>query len=134
MRWSVATACLWMLTATAAVASAPCLRIDAPATLITGARLSLAVHVSVPPQASARPLVLTAHATGRALDVVRGRLLRSDARAPNESADTIVFDVRVVAATAGVAILKVSLLTYVCEQRCQAVRQDATQQILVRDP
>lgn len=118
----------------AALESTPTLRIEAPNELRVGARVTVPVLVDwqqISPDGPGQ-LVLSAHAEGRALDVVKGRLLRADAVDPN--ANPLRFELPLMAATSGTALLNVSVLGYRCRVRCEAVRIEASKQILVRDP
>jgi hypothetical protein len=63
--------------------------------------------------------------------VVKGRLLRTDALDPQ--ANPLRFELPVIAATPGIALLNVTVLTYRCAFRCEAVRYEVKQQVLVRD-
>lgn len=78
------------------------------------------------------PVIVSAHAEGRALEVVKGRLLRADAIDPE--ARPLRFELPLAATAPGAAVLNVSALVYRCIVRCEAVRLEASQQVLVRDP
>lgn len=121
---------LALRTQVAALEPQPLLRVDAPPELHVGARVSIPVSVRVPP-GDTTPVLLSATASGRAIDVVKGRLLRADAIDPRET--PLRFELPVIAATAGVALLRVSVLTYRCNFRCEAVRTESTLQVLVRE-
>ncbi|HEX6245461.1 MAG TPA: hypothetical protein VFZ61_31275, partial [Polyangiales bacterium] len=68
---------------------------------------------------------------GQALEVVKGRLLRSDARDPNEQ--PLHFELPVLARAAGVARIGVHLLAYVCdrEEQCRAIEADTRADVVV---
>lgn len=78
------------------------------------------------------PVIVSAHAEGRALEVVKGRLLRADAIDPE--ARPLRFELPLAATATGAAVLNVSALVYRCTVRCEAVRLEASQHVLVRDP
>lgn len=106
-------------------------QIDAPQELQVGARLSIPVSVQTD-ESDTTPVLLSATSAGRAINVVKGRLLRADAIDPH--ANPLRFELPVVAASPGVALLNITVLTYRCAFRCEAVRTEATHQFLVREP
>jgi hypothetical protein len=120
----------------AAVTGDPTLSVEAPSEMLVGARLSVPITVHIDRKAGNRidtmPVMISAHTAGRALDVVKGRLLRADALDPN--ANPLRFELPVVASSPGVALLTVTLLTYRCGFRCEAIRSETTRQVLVREP
>jgi hypothetical protein len=75
--------------------------------------------------------LITPFREGQALEVVKGRLLRSDARDPNER--PLRFELPMLARAAGVARVGVHLLAYVCESddRCRAVEAETRVDIVV---
>jgi hypothetical protein len=97
--------------------------------------LQRAAHLGVPvwvqlPAAGDAPLLLTPRSEGTAVEVVRGRLLRSDAKSID--ATHLRFEVPVVARSEGTAILRVDVSTYVCETRCVQVTASASRALHVR--
>jgi hypothetical protein len=97
--------------------------------------LDHAAHLGVPvivqlPAASNAPLLLTPRIEGSAVEVVRGRLSRSDAKALD--ATHLRFEVPVVARSEGTAILRVDVSTYVCEPRCVPINASDSRVLHVR--
>ena len=107
------------------------LRLEAPGELRVGARMTVPVLLDWEHSAEL-PVLISAHAEGRALEVVKGRLLRADAVAP--TGRPLRFELPVAAVAPGTAVLNVSALAYRCSVRCEAVRLETAQQVLVRDP
>jgi hypothetical protein len=85
--------------------------------LRVGDRAALAVTLQLPAHAGA-PLLLTQTVEGEALEVVRGRLMRKDARDPKAS--PLKFDIPVFAKAQGNSIVRVHALVYVCHAECEA--------------
>jgi hypothetical protein len=103
------------------------LRIEAPATLPIGAsRIAVVVRL---PHGPTMPLLLTVRVEGEALQVVRARFLRSDARL--QPSGELRFEVPVLARAAGIALLRAELSTYRCRQSCQQVRAQGALQLQV---
>jgi hypothetical protein len=103
------------------------LRIEAPTSLPIGAnRVAVVVRL---PKGPTMPLLLTVHVEGEALQVVRARFLRSDARL--ERSGELRFEVPVLAHAAGTALLRAELSTYRCRQTCQQVRAYGALQLQV---
>lgn len=107
---------------------APQLHIAAPDTLLDGSHVNIEVTVEFA-AANDQPLLLSPSSQGAAVEVVRGRLSRSDARA--STGNQVRFDVPVVAHGQGTAILHVELSAYVCSTRCKRVVSTADQVIRV---
>jgi hypothetical protein len=61
--------------------------------------------------------------------VVKGRLLRSDAR--DAQANPLVFELPVLARAPGSALIGVRLLAYLCEPGCRAVEVEARANVMV---
>ena len=83
------------------------------------------------------PLLLTPSAEGTALEVVRGRLLGSDAAsavAGPEGTTLLSFQVPFVARRAGAAVLKVRVLGYACSHRCRAIEVETRRMVTVATP
>jgi hypothetical protein len=100
-----------------------------------GDSLARASHASVPvlvsvPAGDATPLLLTPSVEGSAVEVVRGRLLRSDAKPLADG--RLRFEVPVVARSEGTAILRVDVSSYVCDPRCRASAASASRVLHVR--
>ena len=76
------------------------------------------------------PLLLTPSVEGSAVEVVRGRLLRSDAKLLD--ARHLRFEIPVVARSEGTAIFRVELAAYVCEPRCRLVTASGSRVLRVR--
>lgn len=96
-----------------------------PGALTVGDRAEVIASVR---GAASHPLLLTPRAEGTALEVVRGRLLRADARDPDAS--VLELRIPVVARRAGTSVLRVSVSGYACEARCRRV--EATASLVVR--
>lgn len=108
----------------------PSLRLSPPRELHVGEHARLELELLLPAEA-AGPLLITPFREGQALEVVKGRLLRSDARDPHER--PLHFELPVLARAAGVARVVVRLLAYVCEseQRCHAVEAETRADVVV---
>jgi len=88
-------------------------------TLALSAHTSIPVLVGLAPGGAAFPLTLTPRIEGAAVELVRGRLLRSDGKPVDET--HLRFDVPVVARSVGTAILRVELVTYACDPECRTI-------------
>ena len=75
------------------------------------------------------PLLLTVNVEGEALQVVRARFLRSDARL--DATGELRFEVPVLVRAPGIALLRADLSTYRCRQTCQQVRAQTALQLSV---
>ena len=109
------------------------LRLTSARELHVGEHARFALEVSLPPGA-AEPLLLTPFREGEALEVVTGRLLRSDARDP--AARPLQFELPVLARAPGVARIGVRLLAYVCRpdgpaSKCRALEAETRADVLV---
>jgi hypothetical protein len=104
-------------------------QIEGEDTLTRAAHLGVPVIVQLPAAADA-PLSLAPRIEGSAVEVVRGRLLRSDAKPID--ATHLRFEVPVIARSEGTAILRVDVSTYVCEPRCVAVSASDSRVLHVR--
>ena len=104
-----------------ALALAPQLQITLQAEqhLPRDAHTAIPVFVQLPEGSDALPLLLTPRIEGAAVELVRGRLMRSDAK--QEDRTRLRFEVPVVARSQGTAILRISVVTYVCAQSCQRI-------------
>jgi len=105
-----------------ASAQASSILIEPHASMRVGDRASLVVRLDLPADAS-EPVLLTTGSEGSALEVVRGRFVRLDAKGPSASA--LRFEVPLVARAAGSAIFRAHVLFYRCAKICVAVEQDA---------
>lgn len=115
--------------ATPARAAAPALQVTLQGKhhLARDAHAAIEVIVQLPDTSAELPLLLTPKIEGAAVELVRGRLLRSDAKRTEQG--HLRFELPVVARTRGTAILRVTVITYVCSERCQQV-QAATSAVL----
>jgi len=106
---------------TRAIAAAPELQISLQPEqhLPRDAHTAIEVIVQLPAGSADLPLLLTPRIEGAAVELVRGRLLRSDAKLVERG--RLRFGVPVVARSEGTAILRVSVTTYICTQSCQRV-------------
>lgn len=113
-----------------AAARGPGLAIEAPEPLRVGDHRALVVTLSLPAAASPAVLLVTARGQGAALEIVRGRLLRADARDP--AASPLVFDLPVVAREPGTAVVRVHAAAYDCRDgQCEPVEVEAVKTVLV---
>jgi hypothetical protein len=94
------------------------------------AHTAIEVIVQLPEGSAELPLLLTPRIEGAAVELVRGRLMRSDAKQVERG--RLRFEVPVVARTEGTAILRVSAMTYVCTQSCQRVEATTSAVLEVR--
>lgn len=99
-------------------------------TLTPAAHTSIAVLVSLSPESATYPLTLTPRIEGGAVELVRGRLLRSDAKPVD--ATHLRFDVPLVARSQGTAILRVELMTYACDPDCRRITTEDSRILHVR--
>jgi len=117
------------LMAIASVALAQDLRLelDTPASLNAGDRTSLELRVWADP---GMPVMVTPHAEGAAVEVVRGRLLCPDAEDPE--ARPLVFRIPIVAREPGPARVRAAVQTFRCEgDDCEPVRGEAQAELRV---
>jgi len=101
--------------------AAPQLTLEVPRELRVGEHAHVELTLELPPEA-AESLLLTAYREGKSLEVVKGRLLRSDARDP--AARPLRFALPVLATAPGTALVGVRLLAYVCAPACRAVEAE----------
>lgn len=106
------------------------LAIADPGVLRVGERRSIELTVRVTPDSGA-PLVITPVSEGTAVEVVRGRLFRSDAADPE--ADELRLQVPVAVRAEGTSVLRVNALGYICTPRCRAVRASTSAVLSVRN-
>ena len=98
--------------------------------LARDAHASIPVEVALPTGSADWPLTLTPRVEGTALELVRGRFLRADAK--QVDATHLRFEVPVVARGQGTAILRVELMTYACEPECRALTVQDSRVLRVR--
>jgi hypothetical protein len=109
-------------------ATPPRLMLQVPRELHVGEPAHVELTVELPPEA-AEPLLLTPYREGKSLEVVKGRLLRSDARDP--AANPLRFALPVLATAPGTALIGVRLLAYLCAPRCRAVEVETRANVMV---
>ena len=124
--WGVLWACLCLAAAPAAEGA---LSLAVPDRLHVEDHVALTVTLELPGDARG-PLLVTPRAQGSAIEVVRGRLLRADARDP--AANPLVFDLPVLARSAGQAVVSVRALVYRCQDgMCEPVTLETRRNVLV---
>jgi hypothetical protein len=94
------------------------------------AHTAIEVIVQLPEGSEDLPLLLTPRIEGAAVELVRGRLLRSDAKRVERG--RLRFQVPVVAHSQGTAILRVTVMTYACSDSCQRVEASSSAVLDVR--
>ena len=110
-------ACVWPCGLSAQERAATVV-IEAQAALALGpARLEVVVELG---DSREQPLMLDVASEGEALQVVRGRFRRTDARVGDDG--RLHFSVPIVVRAQGNAIVRTELRTYRCRQSCQEVR------------
>jgi hypothetical protein len=109
-------------------AELPTLELEVPADLHVGehARVLLSARL---PTGAAKPLLVTPFREGSALEIVKGRLLRSDAA--DATANPLRFELPVVALAPGAAVIGVRVLAYVCRDTCRAVEVETRANVVV---
>ncbi|HJL15036.1 MAG TPA: hypothetical protein RMH99_05230 [Sandaracinaceae bacterium LLY-WYZ-13_1] len=122
LTWGLAAS--WAAAGTAAPAAAQgadelAVRLDPPGSLSEGDRAQVVARVT---GAGPHPVLVTPRSEGTAVEVVRGRLMRAEARDPE--ADELEFRIPVVAHGAGTAVLRVEVSGYACAERCRNVRAE----------
>lgn len=115
-----------------AEAPAPRLTLSAPAEITVGERRVVELALDLP-EGPAAPLLLTPAALGEAVEVVRGRLLRSDARQDGDPT-RLRFELPIVARAPGTAVVRVHVATYQCARSCIAVSAEARATLRVVEP
>jgi hypothetical protein len=106
------------------------LQIGVPPRLVVGRVGAIEVTVRIA-GADRQPLLVTPSVEGEAVRVVRGRLLRDDAA--RSEGTTLTFALPLSARRPGAALLRVSLLTYVCDTSCRELRADASRMLHVSE-
>jgi hypothetical protein len=119
--------------AATALAQAAAVRVElAPERMLrAGAHASIEVVVQLP-AGNDSPLMLTPSVEGEAVEVVRGRLTRPDAKPVDGHPTHLRFEVPVRARSEGTAILRVDVMTYVCARKCERVLLRASEVVRVR--
>lgn len=100
-------------------------------TVRAGSHTAIEVIVQLP-ASNDSPLLLTPSVEGEAVEVVRGRLMRPDAKPVAGDETRLRFEVPVLAKSEGTAILRVDVMTYVCERTCKRVVLRASEVLRVR--
>jgi hypothetical protein len=98
--------------------------------LVRNAHAPIAVLVQLPNASKELPLLLTPRIEGDAVELVRGRLMRSDAK--QADATHLRFEIPVVARSEGTAILRVSVSTYLCDESCRRIEATTSAVLEVR--
>lgn len=113
---------LGALLASSLAAQASFVSLEPPSSLRAGERATAVALIDLPTDV---PVILTPRVNGTALDIVRGRLLRSDALDPD--ARPLRFRVPLVARSAGTAILRVHVASFRCEgDECEPIEEEAS--------
>jgi hypothetical protein len=107
------------------------LEVAGPTELHAGERAVLAIALELPPD-FAPNVLLTPVAEGEALEVVRGRLMRGDAR--DTEGSNLRFDLPILAQTPGTGVVRVHALAYRCAPDCVAVEREARVSLVVLAP
>jgi hypothetical protein len=122
----------WGAGAAGAVAQAPqlpALALTLPPDLRVGQHARVVLSVRLPAGAE-RPLLVTPFHEGAALEIVKGRLLRSDASDP--AANPLHFQLPVLALAPGAAVIGARVLAYVCGAvQCRSVEVEARANVIV---
>ncbi len=132
--WALVVAAVWVAPAATSDASAastlgPRLEVTGALELRVGAHSALSVVLTLP-EGAAEPVLLTPTAEGEALEVVRGRLMRGDARRAQQGA--LYFELPVVAKSSGSSIVRIHALAYACrEDLCRAVEAETQVHMVV---
>lgn len=105
------------------------IELAAEQSLRAGSHAAIEVIVRLPPGSDA-PLLVTPSVEGNAVEVVRGRLSRPDAKVVPPHG--LRFEVPVRARSEGTAILRIEVMTYVCVRTCQRVVLHASQVLRVQ--
>jgi hypothetical protein len=104
------------------------IELQLPSELRVGQHARMLIELKLPPGA-AEPLLLTPFREGAALEVVKGRLLRSDALA---TPGALRFELPLLALAPGSAVVGVRALAYVCgAQQCRALELETRANLLV---
>jgi hypothetical protein len=123
---TVLLACLCLA---AAPAETGALSLSVPESLHVDDHVTLTLTLALPADARG-PLLVTPRSQGSAIEVVRGRLLRSDAR--DASANPLVFELPVLARSAGQAVVSVRAQLVRCVAgRCEPVVLETRKSVLV---
>lgn len=99
--------------------------------LRAGTHTAIEVVVHLPP-GNDSPLLITPSIEGEAVQVVRGRLMRPDGKPVEGDKSSLRFEIPVLARSEGTAILRVDVMTYVCERVCERVQIRGSEVLRVR--
>lgn len=105
------------------------LTISSEHVLRVGEASTLTIEVDLPSDA-AKPLLVTVRAEGAALEVVRGRVSREDARASQTS--KLAFAIPVVSHAPGSSVVRAHLRYFRCAETCSAEEAVTTSVVEVR--
>lgn len=106
---------------------APAVVIEADAELVLGpARIEVVLDLT---DSREQPLMLDVASEGEALQVVRGRFRRADARQGDDG--RLRFSVPIVVRAQGSAVVRTELRTYRCTRSCREVRASAQRTLTV---
>lgn len=108
--------------------SLPRLSLVLPSELHPNEHALVTLEVELPAHAG-QPLLLTPFREGESIEIVRGRLLRSDAR--DSTANPLRFELPILAHAPGAAVVGVKLLAYLCTPRCRAVEVETRRNVVV---
>jgi hypothetical protein len=122
--------CAWALAANAQAAPELQITLQPQQHLLLGAHAPIVVLVQLPNASKALPLLLTPRIEGAAVELVRGRLMRSDAKQTDPT--HLRFELPVVARSEGTAILRVSVSSYLCEESCRRIEATTSAVLDVR--
>ena len=113
----------------AAPAETGMLTVVVPETVHVDDHVALTLTLTLPSDARG-PLLVTPRAQGSAIEVVRGRLMRSDAKDAN--GNPLVFELPVLARSAGQAVVSVRAQLVRCvAERCQPLVLETRANVLV---
>ena len=116
----------WLCLVSPAAAQTLSVELTAPEGIAVGDRAELIARVQ---NSGGLPILITPHSEGTAIEVVRGRLMRADAREP--SAQVLEFHIPVVARQAGTAVIRVRAAGYACPGRCRSVQAETSMVVRV---
>jgi hypothetical protein len=106
-------------------------RLSGPPEMRVGERGAVTITLELGPD-DAPNVLLTPVVDGGAIEVVRGRLLRDDARDPQSR--LLTFELPVLARAPGTGAVRVHALAYRCTPRCVALEREARVSVVVLSP
>ena len=124
---------LWLCLSAMTVQAQPALlqlTLEPQQHLVLNAHTPIIVTVQLAAASKDLPLLLTPRIEGAAVELVRGRLMRSDAK--QVDATHLRFEIPVVARSEGTAILRVNVSTYFCDERCRRIEATTSAVLEVR--